>query len=105
MSNVPQHQDPLQLRSAGQYGRNSSRVIAVRKKDQWLQQAVEGQRGVVRGRGRRNCSSLGSSPPIARDECATEESRGRSRQGESSRRREIWSLSLTIALVADFPAD
>ena len=49
---VPKHQTAVQLRAAGDRGRDPRRLAAVRAQAERLQRAIEGQRGCVRARDR-----------------------------------------------------
>lgn len=63
---VQEHQDVVQLRTAGHRGRASRRIAAVRPETQRIQQAIHGERGRLLRRGRRHRPHLGSAARLAR---------------------------------------
>ena len=78
--------DAAQLRAGGDARGDRGRGAAVRAQDQRLDEAVEGERGRVRARGRRGHGRVEASARLARDDGAAEGPRGRGRQGQGSRR-------------------
>src|SRR5215210_1129574 len=83
---VPEHQDPVQLRAAGDGGGAARRFAAVRAEGHRLQQAVQGERGRVLRRGRRDREDRGQPSQRPRNQRAAQEPGRAGRQGEGPRR-------------------
>jgi plasmid stability protein len=91
--NVQEHQNTFQFRTAGYAGGGSSGFAAIREKNQWIQQAVEGKRGCVRGCHRRDSEGFDAAAAVAGNDRAAKESGRRGRESEGARGGKIWRLS------------
>src|SRR5277367_2992921 len=64
-ANVQEYQNPFQFRAAGHRRRDSGGVASVREKNQRVQQAVEGERGIFHGGGGRDRGDLAAAAGFA----------------------------------------
>ena len=97
---VQKHQDPLQLRTTRNGGRDPRGFTPICKEDQWLQQAIESQRGCLLRRRRRRHGNLQPPPLLAGDERAAKKSSGRGGEGTRARGDAISQVTGTSTLPA-----